>query len=170
MPIMPMVFEESLSNKPRIINPKPIAAITSKRKMLKCISNHTPKFTNVNSKIISQIPLVSKNLLLSFTLFLLVKEIKADVPERKTKTGAHKCVIQRVKNKAGVVVFKSVGDCVMEVVCSKSLTWSKAIITITIPLTISILLILFIKDLVVLADEVLTEIFIPFSFYYQICH
>jgi hypothetical protein len=35
--------------------------------------------------------------------------MKADAPDKKTNVGAHKWVIQRVKNKTGVVVNKSVG-------------------------------------------------------------
>jgi hypothetical protein len=42
--------------------------------------------------------------------FVLFRPIKnAEVPERKTKVGAQKWVIQRVKNKPGVVVAILVG-------------------------------------------------------------
>ncbi len=35
---------------------------------------------------------------------------KAEVPERKTNVGAHRCVIQRVANNAGVVVCRLRGS------------------------------------------------------------
>jgi hypothetical protein len=43
-------------------------------------------------------------------LFLFLNDMYAEVPERKTKVGAHKWVIHRVIKRAGVVVAKSVGD------------------------------------------------------------
>jgi hypothetical protein len=46
--------------------------------------------------------------------------IQADVPAKKTNAGAQKWVIQRVKNKRGVVVARSVGLCVAAVTCNRS--------------------------------------------------
>ena len=48
----------------------------------------------------------------------------AAVPARKTKVGAQKCVIQRVKKSAGVVVAMSVGR--VEKLPKKSRVWSSA--------------------------------------------
>jgi hypothetical protein len=113
---------EYFNKKLNTTNPNPIAAITPNKITPNFISNHTPKLTSVNSRKISQRPLVSKNFRVLLILSFFFMDIKAETPERNTKVGAHKCVIQRVKNKTGVVVFRSVGDCVRELVCIKSLT------------------------------------------------
>ena len=51
----------------------------------------------------SHIPLFNKNVLASVGV-LFFEASQAEVPERKTKTGAQKCVIQREKNNGTVVV------------------------------------------------------------------
>jgi len=66
-------------------------------------------------------------------------ERNADTPERNTNVGAHKWVIHRVKNSIAVVVLRSVGFRMMAVVCMISLTWSRAMMTITMPLIKSML-------------------------------
>jgi hypothetical protein len=102
------------------MNPNPIAAITSNINILKCMSNHNAKFITENSSMISQIPLVIKNLLLPAMSFLFFMEIKAEVPERKTKTGAQKWVIHRVRKSNVVVVDRFKGSWVRESMCIKS--------------------------------------------------
>ena len=89
-PIKPIVFGEAFIKKPRMINPKPMAAITSKIKVLNLISKNNPKLTTVNSSRISHSPLFSKKFLVSGMLFFFLKERYAEVPARKTKIGAHK--------------------------------------------------------------------------------
>ena len=64
--------------------------------------------------------------------------MKADTPDRNTKVGAQKCVMKRVKNIAGVVVFRSTGLLMNAGQWKKSRTWSIAMINITAPLRISI--------------------------------
>ncbi len=57
----------------------------------------------------SQRPRVKRNLNNSdFDLVLPYR--KAEVPDKKTKTGAQKCVTKRVKNIKGVVVSISLGS------------------------------------------------------------
>jgi hypothetical protein len=54
-------------------------------------------------------PLLIRNMLSSF--FVLRRLCRyIDVPERKTKTGAQKCVIHRVKNNVGDVVARFNGS------------------------------------------------------------
>jgi hypothetical protein len=74
----------------------------------------------VNSRIISQIPLDIKNRLLAARSFLFFMEIKAEVPDKKTKIGAQKWVIHLVKKSNGVVVARFSGSCVKESICIKS--------------------------------------------------
>ena len=69
-PIIPIVCGFSLSRSPSTIKPKPMVAITSKRKTSKCTSNQSPKFTKVNSNTISHNPLVNKNFLVLLISFL----------------------------------------------------------------------------------------------------
>ena len=88
--MIPIVLTEIFSIRLSITNPKPIVAITSKRKLLKCMSKNIPKFTRLNSKMISHIPLDKRNRLLAATSFLFLKERKADKPAKKTKVGAQK--------------------------------------------------------------------------------
>ena len=64
----------------------------------------------VNSAIMSHMPRVNKYHESWLTLVLFDPYKNADVPVRKTKTGAQKCVIQRVKNSRGVVVPRFVGS------------------------------------------------------------
>ncbi len=59
--------------------------------------------TITSSANTSHKPLEIKNPLSCFLLFL--KPCKyAEVPDKKTNTGAQKCVIHRVRNRKGVVV------------------------------------------------------------------
>ena len=92
-----------------------MAAMTSKRRTLKWRSNQTPKLTSVNSKITNHIPLVNKNFLVAEKSLFLWYERNEAAPDRKTKVGAHKCVIHLVRKRAGVVVCKFVGKSVTEV-------------------------------------------------------
>ena len=104
IPAIPITRDGNFNSSPSIMKLKPMADITSKISKRKCISNHKAKFIIVNSMITSQIPLVSRNLLLSERLLLLLYAIYADNPDKKTKVGAQRCVIQRVINNAVVVV------------------------------------------------------------------
>src|SRR5829696_2398153 len=81
----------------------PMAQMVCRAVIPKCISKEKEKFTRVISIRISQKPLLIRNKLNSFLLFRRLWN-QADVPARKTKTGAQKCVIHRVKNNIGVVV------------------------------------------------------------------
>ena len=58
---------------------------------------------------------------------------KAEIPARKRKAGAQKCVIQRVKKSSGVVVAKSVGDEYQVPYAKYIRTWSRAMMTMTMP-------------------------------------
>ena len=73
------------------------------------------------SERINHAPLFNKKRLSSF-LDRRCPARKADVPLKKTKAGAQKCVIQRVKNKITVVfaIFSGEGPGK----CKKSRTWS----------------------------------------------
>ena len=65
--------------------------------------------------MINQNPRLIRNTLNSFLFFR--SPIKyADTPERSKNVGAQKCVIHLVKKSIGVVVVRSVGLCVIEVV------------------------------------------------------
>ncbi len=75
----------------------PIAQITWRTMSWKPKSKDHPKVTRVTSTITSQSPRVQRNLERSFFDRPRESERKAPVPARKTKTGAQKCVIQRVK-------------------------------------------------------------------------
>jgi hypothetical protein len=110
---------------------------------LKWMSNQRAKFMKVNSRITSHIPLFRRKDLLSEILLFLLKAIYAETPERNTKVGAQRCVIHRVINRRVVVVSRLVGLWIIAVLCIKSRTWSRAIITITKPLVTSILSIRF---------------------------
>jgi phage gp46-like protein len=63
----------------------------------------------VNSNMINQNPLLRRNTLLSEIFLVLLKDKKAETPDRNTKVGAHRWVIQRVMNNKVVVVCKFVG-------------------------------------------------------------
>lgn len=130
---MAIVFTEHRSKNESIIKLNPMAAITWKNRIRNFISNQIPKLTMVNSKIISHRPRVTRKLRISFTLFLFWKDKYAEVPERKTNTGAHRCVIHLVKKRMGVVVERSSGFCVMECTCIRSRIWSSAMMIITSP-------------------------------------
>ena len=61
------------------------------------------------------------------------------VPASSTNTGAQKCVIQRVKKTAAVILGLVIGSCSVPTIV-KSRTWSMAMITMTSPRTMSIAL------------------------------
>ena len=65
-------------------------------------------FMIVNSRMMSQIPRVSRKVLNSRFPFRWPTR-NAEVPARNTKTGAQKCVIQRVTKMRGVRFFKVKG-------------------------------------------------------------
>src|SRR5580704_807960 len=60
-----------------------------------------------------------------------------EVPARKTKAGAQKWVIQRVKKSPGVVTARLVGALVRDQLSRKSRVWSSAMMTMTTPRAIS---------------------------------
>ena len=70
----------------------------------------TPSFTSVSSRKISHSPRVTRNRDNSALLLPRASCKYAPVPARNTKTGAQKCVIQRVKNRAIFVRERSVGS------------------------------------------------------------
>ena len=100
-PITPIALDGNFKRNDNTIKLSPIAEITSINSKRKWMSNHRAKFINVRSSITSQIPLLSKNFLLSRIFPVLLKEINADIPERNTNAGAQRCVIHRVKNNRG---------------------------------------------------------------------
>src|SRR5580704_11311066 len=61
-----------------------------------------------------------------------------EVPARKTKAGAQKWVIQRVKKSPGVVTARLAGELVRDQLSRKSRVWSSAMMTMTRPRAISI--------------------------------
>ena len=61
------------------------------------------------------------------------------VPASSTNTGAQKCVIQRVRKTAAVILGLVIGSCSVPIIV-KSRTWSMAMITMTSPRTMSIAL------------------------------
>jgi hypothetical protein len=70
----------------------------------------TPNFTTVSSSTINHKPRVTRNFDSSRLLFPRANCKYTLVPARNTKTGAQKCVIQRVKNSATFVRVGSVGS------------------------------------------------------------
>jgi hypothetical protein len=72
------------------------------------------------SKAQSLIPLLRRKFLLAAISFLFFMEIKVEVPERKTKTGAQKWVIHRVRKSNVEVVARFKGSWVRESMCVKS--------------------------------------------------
>src|SRR5687767_151600 len=97
----------------------PIAQITCNPMMEKEMSNEKIRLIRKISTSISQEPLVIRKRLNSFfDLRLLCRN--ADIPERKTKTGAQKWVIHLVKYKMGVVVCMESGSSVQAGLCVKS--------------------------------------------------
>lgn len=119
-------------NKASKIIDHPITQITCKNQKL--ILNVIPKRTMVSSINKSHNPRVNRNFLNSWIVTFCPYR-KALVPARKTKVGAQKWEIHRVKNQTGVVWVTSVGE--KRVGATKSRTWSRAIITMMIPLRIS---------------------------------
>ena len=57
-------------------------------------------------------------------------------PASNTNTGAQKCVTQRVRNRAGPTFGFAIGSC-SAAIMKKSRTWSRAMITMTSPRTMS---------------------------------
>jgi hypothetical protein len=74
IPVIAIFFTDNFRKKLRITKPNPMVAITSNKKLLKCKSKKIPKFTNVNSSIISQIPLDKRNFREVVISFLFLKE------------------------------------------------------------------------------------------------
>ena len=64
----------------------------------------------VNSRTISQKPRVSRNVDSCPRVLPLRHHRNAPIPAVNMKTGAQKCVIQRVKKRTGVVCERSVGE------------------------------------------------------------
>src|ERR1700755_796646 len=85
----------------------------------------------------SQKPRVKRNH--ESSLFVLPRRVErnAPVPARKTKVGAQKCVIQRVKKRPVQVCVGSSGSNAFAYAWKKSRTWSSAMMTITMPRTAS---------------------------------
>ena len=138
-PVIPINVADRGNNRDKTINPTPKAPITSKMKRWKPASKNIPKFTTVNSSSSNQMPRFIRNFLVSTIFLSFWNERKAEVPARKTKMGAHKCVIQRVKKRMGVVVDRLVGLSAMESTWIRSRTWSSAMMIITSPLVKSML-------------------------------
>lgn len=136
-PIMPNVLGERLYRSASPMNPKPMAAMTWNKNVRKWMSYQTQKLTMVSSSTTRKIPRVKRNRLLSLGSVRRCMDSHAEVPERKTKLGAHRCVIQRVKKRMGVVVFRSVGLWIRASVCIRSLVWSRAMMIITNPRAMS---------------------------------
>src|SRR5215204_1151509 len=130
-------FGGKRSRKDNRRQPAPIAEITRNIMIRKCTSKESAKLISVSSSRINHNPLLRRNET-AFACSSFLHNRKTETPDRKTKVGAHKCVIQRVKNRTPEVVLKSKGFCVREVRCSKSRTWSRAIMIMTKPLTVSI--------------------------------
>src|SRR5262249_13859674 len=78
-------------------------------------------------------PRVSRNRDRSVLVRLFPIHKKAPIPAVKAKTGAQKCVIQRVRKRAVVVRARSVGRNDMAAALMKSRTWSMAMMMIIAP-------------------------------------
>src|SRR5579862_4975482 len=113
-PVRPIVFAFRGKRMASPIKPKPIAAITCEKRTEKCMSKKTAKLLIVKLTTMSQIPLVIRKRLAALTSRLPLMDRKADTPDKKTKVGAHRWVIQRVKKSPGVVVCKLVALSVIE--------------------------------------------------------
>src|SRR6185503_1052913 len=100
---------------------------------LKVVSNVQAKLMMVNSATMSQMPRVNKYHESWLILVLFDPYRNAEVPVRKTKTGAQKCVIQRVKNSRGVVVERFVGSEYQVPKAKYMRTCYRAIMIITTP-------------------------------------
>ena len=74
-PIMPIIRDGNFKSNERTIKLNPIAEITSIIINRKCISYQRAKFTKVNSRMTSQIPLFSRKALLTEILLLLLNEM-----------------------------------------------------------------------------------------------
>src|ERR1700722_13311449 len=87
----------------RKIIPTPIVAITSKTRSRNFRSKDIPKFTMVNSTAMRIRPRRRSQRRVCRGSLFRVSWMAAEVPARKTKAGAQKWVIQRVKKRRGVV-------------------------------------------------------------------
>src|SRR5580658_4839766 len=84
--------------------PAPMVAMTSNMSTRKCGSKNKPKLTIVNSIRTSVRPRVKRKRRPAALSGVAWSESQAEVPERKTKAGAQRWVIHRVKKISGVVV------------------------------------------------------------------
>src|SRR5688500_15680852 len=90
-----------------------------------------------SSKTISQSPRFAKNAETSPVVRPRLCHKYADTPASNMNVGAQRCVIQRVKNKAGQERVKSSGEKTIAAEWKNSRVWSSAMITITSPRTMS---------------------------------
>src|SRR4051812_6253066 len=75
----------------------------------KCRLNVSPHRESVSSRMISHSPRVKRNHESSPFVLPRLRDKNAPVPASSMNVGAQKCVIQRVKKRAGVVVARFVG-------------------------------------------------------------
>jgi hypothetical protein len=122
-------------NKAKTIIPKPVAHKTSSTGKWYCTSKLKMRLIIARSENMSQAPLFSKKVVIS-PVVLRCSARHADTPLKKTKVGAQKCVIQRVKNRITVVRCTSSGGGPAR--CKKSRVWSSVMIIMISPRTISI--------------------------------
>ena len=144
------IFDGRRDNCDSRINPAPIVAITSNISSRNCGSKESAKLTTVNSTAINISPLPSSQRRAVFGSGLALREMAAETPDRNTKDGAQKCVIQRVKKNNGVVAARSVGLWVWDQVWRKSRLWSRAMMTMTKPRAISMEGMRFIRGMLLL--------------------
>jgi hypothetical protein len=95
--------------KERRIKPAPMQPITSKINIRNCGSKDKPKLKSVNSITISTSPRRRSQRRAVRGSGLAFIASAAEAPARKTKAGAQKWVIHRVKKSNGVVTARSVG-------------------------------------------------------------
>src|SRR3982074_3177382 len=92
----------------------------------------------VTSRITSHRPRVTRKIERSRRGLPRCHQRKAPSPAVNMKTGAQKCVTQRVMNNVGVVVARLVGDDDIAARWMKSRTWSSAMMIMIRPRTASI--------------------------------
>ena len=92
----------------------------------------------VSSSTISQMPRLTRKLVISPGVTPRARRRYAPVPARKKNTGAQKCVIHRVKKSATDVFVRSVGSNWNCAALTKSRVWSSIMMTITSPRSRSI--------------------------------
>ena len=137
---------DSRESKDSRIIPAPIVPITSKISTRNRGSKENPKFMIVNSTAIRIRPRRRSQLRVERGLVERASWMAMDVPARKTKAGAQKWVIHRVKKSKGVVTARLVGELVLDQVSRKSRVWSSAMMTMTRPRAISMEAMRFIGD------------------------